>query len=93
MILKDRGTEGSEKWNLIRVHEDFRVIALGLAVPNYIGNPLDPPLRSRFQARDIDVPPYQVIYMKHCWTVMFIHPSKCCVFNFYILYIRNVVAF
>ena len=37
------------RWQLVRVSEDFRVIALGLPVPQYIGNPLDPPLRSRFQ--------------------------------------------
>ncbi len=40
-----------EKWRLVRVHERFRVIALGLPVPRYPGHPLDPPLRSRFQAR------------------------------------------
>lgn len=38
---------------LVRVDERFRVVALGLPVPRYPGNPLDPPLRSRFQARDI----------------------------------------
>ena len=30
--------------------QDFRVIALGLPVPQFPGFPLDPPLRSRFQA-------------------------------------------
>ncbi|EDQ92903.1 uncharacterized protein MONBRDRAFT_14058 [Monosiga brevicollis MX1] len=40
--------------SLIPVHEDFRVIALGLPSPPYPGHPLDPPLRSRFQARWID---------------------------------------
>lgn len=39
--------------NLIRVHPDFRVIALGLPVPPYPGRTLDPPLRSRFQARNV----------------------------------------
>jgi hypothetical protein len=39
---------------LVRVHEGFRVIALGVPVPPFPGNPLDPPLRSRFQARHID---------------------------------------
>ena len=39
--------------NLVRVHENFRVIALGLPVPPFAGKPLDPPLRSRFQARVI----------------------------------------
>ncbi len=42
-----------EKWQLVRVSQDFRVVALGLPIPHYSGNPLDPPLRSRFQARDI----------------------------------------
>lgn len=35
----------------MRVHENFRVVALGLPVPPFAGKPLDPPLRSRFQAR------------------------------------------
>ena len=38
---------------LVRVSEHFRVVALGLPVPRYVGNPLDPPLRSRFQAYDL----------------------------------------
>lgn len=33
--------------------EKFRVIALGLPVPKYQGQPLDPPLRSRFQALNV----------------------------------------
>jgi hypothetical protein len=33
--------------NLLKVHPDFRVISIGLPVPKYPGNPLDPPLRSR----------------------------------------------
>lgn len=37
-----------DDWKLVRVSERFRVIALGLPVPRYIGNPLDPPLRSRY---------------------------------------------
>jgi hypothetical protein len=49
-----------EKWGLIRVSEHFRVIALGLPVPKYRGAPLDPPLRSRFQARDVTSLSYQV---------------------------------
>ena len=39
---------------LLRVHPDFRVIALGLPVPAFPGFPLDPPLRSRFQARFVE---------------------------------------
>ena len=52
-LLADHGQEELDKWQLVRVSEDFRVVALGLPVPNYSGNPLDPPLRSRFQARDV----------------------------------------
>lgn len=37
--------------NLVRVHPDFRVFALGLPVPPLPGNTLDPPLRSRLQVR------------------------------------------
>lgn len=48
------------KMGLIRVSNDFRVIALGLPIPKYIGSPLDPPLRSRFQSRKIDHFSYQV---------------------------------
>ena len=52
-LLEEHSQEELDKWQLVRVSENFRVIALGLPVPQYIGNPLDPPLRSRFQARDI----------------------------------------
>lgn len=55
-LLEDHTKEDLDKLNLVRVNEKFRVIALGHPVPRYRGNPLDPPLRSRFQARDI-VPP------------------------------------
>lgn len=49
-----------DSWKIVRVSEDFRVIALGLPVPKYKGNPLDPPLRSRFQARNISYLPFKV---------------------------------
>ncbi|XP_069677328.1 von Willebrand factor A domain-containing protein 8 isoform X2 [Periplaneta americana] len=52
-LLKEHSQEELDRWHLVRVSEDFRVIALGIPVPRYVGNPLDPPLRSRFQARDI----------------------------------------
>ncbi|TFY67028.1 hypothetical protein EVJ58_g1884 [Rhodofomes roseus] len=39
---------------LVPAHTRFRVIALGAPVPPYPGYPLDPPFRSRFQARFID---------------------------------------
>ena len=50
---------GENVEGLVRVHPDFRVIALGLPVPPYPGNSLDPPLRSRFQARVI-MPPVSI---------------------------------
>ena len=52
-LLEENGQEELDKWQLVRVSDDFRVVALGLPVPHYTGNPLDPPLRSRFQARDV----------------------------------------
>lgn len=59
-LLSEHGKEELDRWGLIRVSEDFRVIALGLPVPKYRGAPLDPPLRSRFQARDVTGYSYQV---------------------------------
>uniref|UniRef100_A0A8C3CWA0 von Willebrand factor A domain-containing protein 8 n=1 Tax=Cairina moschata TaxID=8855 RepID=A0A8C3CWA0_CAIMO len=52
-LLQEHTKSELDAWKIVRVSEDFRVIALGLPVPKYSGNPLDPPLRSRFQARDI----------------------------------------
>ncbi|KAG5864987.1 hypothetical protein JTB14_036350 [Gonioctena quinquepunctata] len=59
-LLKEHGEEELQKWKLVRVDDNFRVIALGLPIPKYRGNPLDPPLRSRFQARDVHINSYQV---------------------------------
>ena len=57
-LLKSYTKEQLEKLNFIRVHEDFRVIALTLPpLPDYKGHSLDPPLRSRFQLRDIGSQP------------------------------------
>ncbi|CAH1119198.1 unnamed protein product [Phaedon cochleariae] len=58
-LLEEHGEEELTKWRLVRVDDNFRVIALGLPVPRYRGNPLDPPLRSRFQARDVSINTYQ----------------------------------
>uniref|UniRef100_A0A8B9Q0P6 von Willebrand factor A domain-containing protein 8 n=1 Tax=Apteryx owenii TaxID=8824 RepID=A0A8B9Q0P6_APTOW len=52
-LLQEHTKTELDAWKIVRVSEDFRVIALGLPVPKYSGNPLDPPLRSRFQARDV----------------------------------------
>nr|CAI5818605.1 unnamed protein product [Callosobruchus analis] len=65
-LLKEHGKAELEKWKLVRVDEDFRVIALGLPVPKYRGNPLDPPLRSRFQARDVYICSYKELYQELC---------------------------
>lgn len=42
---------------LVPTHPRFRVIAIGAPAPPFPGNPLDPPLRSRFQGRRVDLPP------------------------------------
>eukprot|EP00117_Sycon_ciliatum_P049088 scpid7831/ scgid4687/ Uncharacterized protein KIAA0564 homolog len=52
-LVKSSSQAELDNWKLKRVSERFRVIALGLPVPRYKGNPLDPPLRSRFQGRDV----------------------------------------
>uniref|UniRef100_A0A2M4A0X9 von Willebrand factor A domain-containing protein 8 n=1 Tax=Anopheles triannulatus TaxID=58253 RepID=A0A2M4A0X9_9DIPT len=56
--------EQLDRWGLVRVSEDFRVVALGLPVPRYRGAPLDPPLRSRFQARDVPDLPYVEVLLE-----------------------------
>ncbi|XP_074033568.1 von Willebrand factor A domain-containing protein c12.2 isoform X2 [Leptinotarsa decemlineata] len=63
-LLKAHGEEELKKWKLVRVDDNFRVIALGLPVPKYRGNPLDPPLRSRFQARDVHINSYKEWYQE-----------------------------
>jgi len=60
--LQEHSKETLDKWQIVRVSEDFRVFALGLPVPKYRGHPLDPPLRSRFQARNIYHLTYSVRY-------------------------------
>ncbi|KAL0985591.1 hypothetical protein UPYG_G00159100, partial [Umbra pygmaea] len=58
-LLAEHTKDQMDAWKIVRVSEDFRVIALGLPVPKYKGNPLDPPLRSRFQARDVYYLPFK----------------------------------
>ncbi|CAL8266675.1 unnamed protein product [Lota lota] len=58
-LLQEHTKVELDAWQIVRVSENFRVIALGLPVPKYKGNPLDPPLRSRFQARDIYYLPFK----------------------------------
>ena len=53
-LLKSYTKEQLDQLNFIRVHENFRVIALTLPpLAEFKGHSLDPPLRSRFQLRDI----------------------------------------
>ncbi|KAL8625507.1 hypothetical protein ACOMHN_014596 [Nucella lapillus] len=61
-LLQEHSKEELDSLKLVRVSERFRVIALGLPVPRYQGNPLDPPLRSRFQARDVHPLPFKELY-------------------------------
>ncbi|XP_013780958.2 von Willebrand factor A domain-containing protein 8-like isoform X1 [Limulus polyphemus] len=58
-LLLEHSKDELSSWNLVRVADNFRVIALGLPVPPYRGNPLDPPLRSRFQVRNIEPMSFQ----------------------------------
>ncbi|CBQ70003.1 conserved hypothetical protein [Sporisorium reilianum SRZ2] len=46
--------KGGNSSRFIPVHPNFRIIATGVPVPPYRGYPLDPPFRSRFQARWIE---------------------------------------
>ena len=58
-LMADHTKEELDALKLVRVSERFRVIALGHPVPCYRGNALDPPLRSRFQSRDITAVPFK----------------------------------
>ncbi|KAJ6453645.1 AAA domain-containing protein [Mycena vitilis] len=49
----DSSTDGSGNL-FIPAHKNFRVIAIAAPVPPFPGYPLDPPFRSRFQARFVD---------------------------------------
>ncbi|KAI8930150.1 AAA domain-containing protein [Entophlyctis helioformis] len=58
-LVSDRSQSAMENAKLVRTSESFIVVALGLPVPKYDGFPLDPPLRSRFQARFIPSPGFK----------------------------------
>ena len=83
---------------LIRVHPDFRVIALGHPVPMFQGMPLDPPLRSRFQARNVGFAkidahidclirayPYVRWFTDPKRTCLLVHPVSVCFYSCFIL--------
>lgn len=46
--------KNGDKKRFIPAHRNFRVIAIAAPVPPYAGYPIDPPFRSRFQARFVD---------------------------------------
>ncbi|KAJ3223480.1 von Willebrand factor A domain-containing protein 8 [Clydaea vesicula] len=64
--LVSKKTIGLRESKLCKVSENFFVIALGCPVPKYEGYHLDPPLRSRFQARNIPEPSFdtQIQFLK-----------------------------
>ncbi|KAA1472001.1 hypothetical protein DENSPDRAFT_859246 [Dentipellis sp. KUC8613] len=52
--LLDQAADPTSSKIFIPAHKNFRVIAIAAPVPPYTGYPLDPPFRSRFQARFVD---------------------------------------
>ncbi|KAH9163007.1 hypothetical protein LEN26_000697 [Aphanomyces euteiches] len=68
LLSKGYSEADLEAQNLLRVHPAFRVIALGVPVPPFPGRTLDPPLRSRFQARQI-MPPSPGTLLELCATI------------------------
>ncbi|XP_039499673.1 von Willebrand factor A domain-containing protein 8 [Drosophila santomea] len=61
-LLEKHSREQLDEWGLLRVSEQFRVVALGLPTHKYKGTPLDPPLRSRFQSRNVTTYSYGELY-------------------------------
>ncbi|CAJ0865553.1 11051_t:CDS:10 [Entrophospora sp. SA101] len=66
LLMKSKNKSLMKNWKLVKTSERFIVVALGLPIPPYVGHPLDPPLRSRFQSRDIKQPSFytQVNHLK-----------------------------
>lgn len=52
--MLDSALQDEEGKRFIPAHKNFRVIAIAAPVPPYTGYPIDPPFRSRFQARFVD---------------------------------------
>lgn len=61
-LLEKHSRQQLDEWGLLRVSEQFRVVALGLPTHKYKGTPLDPPLRSRFQSRNVTSYTYGELY-------------------------------
>uniref|UniRef100_A0AC35UHP4 VWFA domain-containing protein n=1 Tax=Rhabditophanes sp. KR3021 TaxID=114890 RepID=A0AC35UHP4_9BILA len=58
-LRKDYSEQELKEMKLERVHPDFSVIALGLPVPQFKGQLLDVPFRSRFQCKTVDSLTYE----------------------------------
>ena len=79
-----------ETAKLVRVSENFRVIATGLPVPPFPGFPLDPPLRSRFVARTITPLPQDRKFQKLFQRFREIQPTSIRLFQRAAEEIRNL---
>ncbi|KAI0089424.1 AAA domain-containing protein [Irpex rosettiformis] len=53
-FMLDSAVKDESGKRFIPAHKDFRVVAIAAPVPPYTGYPIDPPFRSRFQARFVD---------------------------------------
>ncbi len=53
-FLLDSTVKDDSGKRFIPAHKNFRVVAIAAPVPPYTGYPIDPPFRSRFQARFVD---------------------------------------
>lgn len=56
-LLSKTSQSTLESSGILPTHPDFFVCALTYPIPPYHGRPIDPPLRSRFQIRRVEVPP------------------------------------
>ncbi|CDW54563.1 AAA 5 domain containing protein [Trichuris trichiura] len=61
-LLEKHSEDELQKLGICKVDDRFRVVALGLPVSRYRGHSLDPPLRSRFQARLVALPRFQDLF-------------------------------
>lgn len=66
LLKSGESVESLNASGLLRVSEQFRVIALGLPVPEFAGYPIDPPLRSRFQGRYVRLRTSQEQVIDNC---------------------------
>ncbi|KHJ47859.1 hypothetical protein D918_02018 [Trichuris suis] len=67
-LLEKHSEDELQKLGICKVDDRFRVVALGLPVSRYRGHSLDPPLRSRFQARHVALPRFQDLFNHYSMT-------------------------